>query len=66
MKTLIALALVCSLGFAAQVPKAADNKVQGAVCDLCTEMIKDLEEFMVGGHTEQEAIDYLKSVRNYS
>ena len=65
MKSLIVLALLCSLSLAAKVPSPHQwGKPQdgGAVCTLCTDMVKVLETYLIGDHTEQEAIAYLENV----
>merc|ERR1711893_483410 len=55
----LAVALFVSMAVAKILMQNAKSK--DVLCSTCTFLVTELESYLFGGHTEQEAIDYLKS-----
>ena len=41
---------------------SGDNKLKGFGCDFCDALVKSLETYLEGDHTEAEALAYMEQV----
>merc|ERR1712133_71966 len=56
MKVLIALACLLAVALASPSPKNAFT------CDLCVDIITDIDEFLTSDTTEQQIVDFVKEI----
>ena len=56
----LALAVLCLAASA----RAAPEQPRDLVCDICVDIIQDIDDFLTSDTTEQEIIDFVEGVSN--
>ena len=54
----LALAVLCLAASA----RAAPEQPRDLVCDICVDIIQDIDDFLTSDTTEQEIVDFIKQV----
>ena len=60
----LAITLVCLIGFSQAVPnRQVRSKTKDLLCDICVDVVTDLDEWITSDSTMDEIIEFVENVR---